>query len=390
MRTPRRMILVFALCLALAGAGCALLERLGLVSSRPVFSHTNHTEEQDLACKDCHPTYATGDAATMPKRRLCILCHEGIDEDKPPGQRIANLFGDPPPWTHVTQLSREVIYSHRVHHDAKVACAECHQDVTKIEDCSKATDQLRVTMRRCMECHARLPLAEEAPPAPPKSAGAAAPADGLAGAAGSAGAAEAAGAPFPYTAKRASRASVVANDCAVCHREIRKDAPPPSHRLGWKRFHGQAARDAGPSMAGRCSLCHTEASCSSCHREEAPASHTQLWKDRGHGVAVGIDRSACATCHASDACDRCHRETAPRSHTGSWGSPRSRHCLYCHQDASRQQQSCSMCHRYVSHKGLRRPSDPQHAGVPESQCRTCHSIVEMQHTDNGDACIGCH
>jgi len=382
MRTPRRLILVFSLFLALAGAGCALLEQLGLASSRPVFSHTNHTEEQDLACKDCHPTYATGDAATLPRRKLCILCHEGIDEQKPPEQRIANLFGDPPPWTHVTQLSKEVIYSHRVHHDAKVACAECHLRVETVTDCSKATDQLRVTMQRCMECHARQPLVEDAP-APPKSAGASPAAAGPAGAAGGAGAA-AAGAPVAYTAKRASRAALVANDCAVCHREIRKDAPPPSHKLGWKRFHGQAARDGGPSMADRCSLCHTEASCSSCHREEAPASHTQLWKDRGHGIAVAIDRSACATCHTSDACDRCHRDTAPRSHVGAWGGTRSNHCYSCHGLA--RGEGCGMCHRGAPSHGAAEPKPSWHsAGM---NCRSCHYPVP--HADNGMDCNACH
>jgi hypothetical protein len=385
MRTPRRLIRIFAVLLALGGAGCALLEHLGLASSRPVFSHTNHTEEQDLSCKDCHPTYAAGDAATMPKRRLCILCHEGIDENKPPEQKIANLFGDPPPWTHVTQLSKEVIYSHRVHYEAKIECAECHHDVTKIEDCSKATDRLKVTMQACTACHARQPLVREPAPAAPAETkpGAAGGAGGAPGAAGTP-AAGGAAAPHPYTPMRASRASLVANDCAVCHREIRKDAPPPNHRLNWKRLHGQASRDDGVSMANRCSLCHTEASCSSCHREEEPASHTHFWKERGHGIAVGIDRGACATCHHADACDRCHRDTAPRSHVGAWGAPRDNHCYSCHGLA--RGQGCGMCHRGAPGHLEAEPKPSWHnAGM---NCRSCHYPVP--HADNGMDCNACH
>jgi len=161
---------VFSLFLALAGAGCVLLEHFGMGGKHPIFSLTNHTEKEDLQCKDCHQTYAKTDLAGMPRRRLCILCHEGIDEEKTPEKKIANMFSDPPPWSKVTALPRETVFSHKVHHDAKVGCAECHGNVEEIASCEKAGDTLRVTMKECVECHARQPLSAEvstaeAPPA---------------------------------------------------------------------------------------------------------------------------------------------------------------------------------------------------------------------------------
>ena len=366
MKRLGRLTALFGMFLLLPGGGCVILEHLGLSRSRITFDHTKHSEKEELECSNCHTTFAKADPAGMPRRKVCILCHEGVDEEKPEDRKIAKLFPDPPLWSNVTAIPKEVVFSHKVHHDAKVACNECHLKIGECTDVSRAADLLRVDMGRCVECHARQPKFREKPADP------------------------AAATPISYTAPRASRTNLVAGTCAICHREIRKDRPPESHRLAWKKVHGQAVRRGGEVAADRCFLCHREDSCSSCHREEEPASHTVFWKDRGHGVTARMDRSTCAVCHQSDACDRCHRETAPRSHVGSWGSPRNRHCYYCHWGAGRQDQSCSMCHRSYAHNAPPRPSDPQHAGVPESQCRSCHSIIDMQHADNGDACVSCH
>lgn len=388
MRHPRRILAVFALFLALAGAGCALLQDLGLVGAGVAFDHVRHAEE-DLACLDCHKKAATEDLASLPKMGQCMKCHEGIDEEKPPERRLAALYGTDPAWSHVTVLPGEVIFSHKVHGDAKVDCAECHRG---IQSSTRVTSDLRVAMADCMACHARQPLKEtvaagdaagpfldRAPVASLPGGGAVfnasaapeKPTDGDAPAA-------------PPAAKRVPRAALVANDCAVCHREIRRDTPPASHETLWRRLHGQAARDAGPSMADRCTLCHTEASCSTCHQQEAPASHTAFWRERGHGIAVGIDRSACFTCHRSDACDRCHHDTAPRSHVGAWGGSRSNHCYSCHDTA--RGEGCGLCHRGAPSHLAAEPKPSWHnAGM---NCRSCHFPVP--HADGGMDCNACH
>jgi hypothetical protein len=346
MTQPRRLLVVFAFLLALAGAGCALLQNLGLYDGEVPFSHARHGADEDLTCLDCHGKAATEDLASMPKMGQCMTCHEGIDEKKPAERRLAALYGPKPQWTKGLAMPADLVFSHKRHvTENKIDCQACHN-----VESENVAERAQVDMVTCMACHAK-----QSPTDAKDEAG-----------------------------KRVTRASLVANDCAVCHREIRKDAPPPSHQLGWKRFLGQAARDAGPSMANRCSLCHTEASCSSCHREEAPASHTRFWKERGHGVVVGIDRSACATCHRSDFCDRCHRETAPRTHVGAWGAPRDSHCYSCHGLA--RGTGCGMCHRGAPSHGAAEPKPSWHnAGM---NCRSCHYPVP--HADNGMDCNACH
>jgi hypothetical protein len=355
MTQPRRLLAVFALLLALAGGGCALLETLGLYEPHPTFSHALHAKE-DLECKDCHSQVDKGDHAGMPKMKQCMLCHEEKDKDLPPERRLATLYGEKPQWTPVPLPPADLIYSHKLHTvDLKLACATCHPDSEDV------TKRIRVSMvDTCMACHARQPLTDVKDEA----------------------------------GKRVPRASLVANECAVCHREIRKDIPPASHEFTtdrpprshqriWREVHGQVSRDSKQSK-DRCSLCHTQETCSECHRREMPSSHTGFWRYRGHGVAVDMNRSSCAVCHRSDFCDRCHRETAPRSHVGGWGAPRDNHCYSCHGLA--RSQGCAMCHRGAPGH-LEAPPKPSWHSIGMN-CRSCH--FPLPHADNGMDCNACH
>ncbi|MBI2933535.1 MAG: cytochrome c3 family protein [Planctomycetes bacterium] len=302
------------------------------------FSHVKHGREQELECTSCHTKAEKGVEAGMPAGlKRCMLCHEGQDEQKPSERRLAAIVGDPPQWTRVTALPDEVRFSHQTHHEAKVACAECHRG---IETCESITGEVRVSKDACMTCHA----------------------------------------------ERGKK-----NECAVCHTEIRRDVAPATHHRNWTRRHGDEAR-AGevPPYENRCALCHTQATCVSCHQDEAPRNHTNFWRVQGHAVAVAVDRSTCATCHRSDFCDRCHRDTAPRTHTAAWGLSQNRHCLGCHAEAG-PNRPCITCHvRAVHETAVSRPADAQHAGATENQCRSCHLIIGLPHLDNGDRCGSCH
>lgn len=178
--------------------------------------------------------------------------------------------------------------------------------------------------------------------------------------------------------------------CALCHKEIRIDAAPQSHRMNWDIVHGQMARKGEDEIAAnKCYVCHRRSSCIQCHQDEKPKSHTNHWRHRGHGIASAIDRSACFTCHNVDYCQRCHQETSPRDHTPSWGSPLSRHCLTCHYPLS--SMGCQICHKAM----------PDHANAPDrpsnvahsagNNCRLCHIPgAGLTHPDNGDNCEICH
>ncbi len=335
MRLLRNRLKPFALFLVLAASGCALL-RFGL--GNPLrFSHKLHLE-QGLECQNCHSKTDKGTEAGMPGLKQCMRCHEGLDEEKAPERKVTTLFEDGKfKGAGVTEVGEDVIFSHRTHTaDEKVACTECH---TGIEESAAITKAVRVTMDDCMACHA----------------------------------------------KRG-----VPNDCATCHQTIRQDVPPASHRQNWKRFHGQKAKDGDMKGVNRCETCHTEDSCNACHQTEAPASHTQFWRERGHGVAVSIDRNACQVCHLADACEHCHQQTSPRSHRGQWGEPVDKHCLSCHFPVANER--CGTCHQdgTPSHATASpMPAVPAHnAGM---NCRQCHGGAQrLPHADNGDSCTLCH
>lgn len=336
MRTLVRSLRPFLAALLLATGACGVLNFLVPQEEpkRP-FSHRQHSKEQELECKACHAQYDKGDDAGMPASlKRCMMCHEGIDEQKPEDRKLAVLVGETPQWTQVTDVPEEVRFSHKTHTGAQVGCAECH---VGIEASESITAEVRVSMDACVKCHAGRGKATE---------------------------------------------------CSVCHTQIDRDTPPATHQRNWKQAHGGVVRwGQAQAYGNRCELCHTEAACVRCHQDEAPANHTSFWRLKGHSVAVSVDRSACATCHRSDFCDRCHRETEPLSHTASWGDPQNRHCLNCHTPLANE--SCALCHKGTPSHALAVPPPAWH--TPGMNCRQCHGLTApLPHVDNGDACNGCH
>jgi hypothetical protein len=334
----RRVTAILALSSGLLLAGCVFLAKLGLYEPPGKFSHRLHGKEQELECQNCHATAEKAAQAGMPRLKQCMLCHEGIDEEKPPERRISTIYGEAYQWSPRPVITGDVVFSHQLHAaEKKIACGDCHQG---IETNTAVSDKVRVFKDDCLECHAR---------------------------------------------------EDKANDCSACHKEIRQDWKPETHSHNWKQFHGQAIQANTGKSENRCSLCHADSSCVSCHQDEPPRDHTNHWRQRGHGIAVSIDRTRCATCHRDDFCDRCHSEVSPRNHVGSWGSPRSRHCLTCHFPLKNE--SCFVCHKSdPSHLGLANPK-PSDFHSPALNCRQCHGIggvAPFPHPDNGDDCNVCH
>ncbi len=324
--------------------GCLMISGFAGPSG-PVFPHSMHGEEAGLECASCHRTAATGEQAGMPTEKQCMLCHEELDQGKPPEKRASAFFVD-----HVLQarhgsdVGDEVIFSHAAHVTGKsMACAACHPGV---EGSDELPDDLALTMVDCMGCHSQAGLR---------------------------------------------------NDCAVCHQEIRAELPPPNHTGAWTREHGPTCRAAGITGSGgsdgdstesTCMYCHGRNECESCHRTEAPANHNNWWRRRGHGFQVAIDRDSCSNCHQADSCDRCHQESAPVSHTAAWGSSRNRHCVGCHLPLG-SDEGCATCHRSTPSHQLAAPLPPDHtAGM---NCRQCHGLsAPLPHPDKGDSCTACH
>jgi hypothetical protein len=310
-------------------------------SERPfAFSHRVHFADEGLDCVDCHSAWEDSDDPGLPLAGQCALCHAELDAASPPERRVATLFeGDRFAARHAGALPDEVSFSHRQHATRGDECLACHAAIAENDGLtSEPAPELLVDMDDCLACHA----ADSGPP-------------------------EA--------------------DCAACHAKIRGDQAPPSHGANWKDFHGTVVRARTDLRADRCSLCHEESSCASCHHSELPVSHNNHWRRRGHGLVASMDRNRCVTCHDSDSCNRCHQETRPLDHVGLWGAPKDLHCLTCHEPL--RSEACSVCHATAASHDLATPLPPDH--LPGMDCRACHGNGQpLPHVDNGQICTSCH
>ena len=272
----------------------------------------------------------------MPSQPQCMLCHAELDEQRPPERQVATLFVDGQYQRDPrAALSDELIFSHASHVAAGASCTTCHG---ALEESDRLGPEVAVSMGECRACH----LEQPAPP----------------------------------------------DQCAVCHTAIGTDWVPPGHELQWRELHGAASRADTGGAHNDCSLCHTESTCSACHREEPPVNHTNHWRRRGHGITASMDRVGCATCHQSDYCNRCHAETEPVSHKGMWGGTKSTHCLSCHFPLSAEE-GCGVCHKSTPSHLLATPQPPDH--VPGMNCLQCHGLsAPLPHVEKGDDCTLCH
>jgi hypothetical protein len=143
-------------------------------------------------------------------------------------------------------------------------------------------------------------------------------------------------------------AGVGEGDCAACHGVDERRVAPDNHGVSWEIRHGREAQWQDSGEHGRaCSLCHSQATCLTCHKSSRPRNHTALWRMRTHGAAAAWDRQSCMTCHETGACVRCHKTTAPMNHRGAWNAVHglsaqvrdNQHCVTCHSKAW-----CAACH----------------------------------------------
>lgn len=327
--------------LAVAGAflvlaGCVLFQENGTTRRSYAFNHRAHAA-QDMACTDCHLGVESSDQPGIPGVGTCRLCHGELDQDKPADKKVEALYeGKDFKRSARGAVGSEVIFPHLKHVAAGLECAACHGEVAQNED---ALLLPTASMDACMSCHA---------------------------------------------------AKNVSNDCATCHREIRADVRPPSHDGHWTKLHGSICRAGTEQSGDRCTTCHQETSCASCHLTTPPANHTLQWRRAGHGVSASLDRTSCQTCHAPSTCATCHEESRPRSHVGQFGSPRNNHCLTCHEPLAGE--GCSTCHASAPSHALATPKPPSH--TPAMNCRQCHlpggTQPPMPHADDGSNCNRCH
>lgn len=164
------------------------------------------------------------------------------------------------------------------------------------------------------------------------------------------------------------------NECSTCHKELDTNVVPLFHGTRriqhdapaiWEKTHGREAL----ADAAYCAICHTDPGyCADCHRVTKPQSHTITFERQTHGMEAMWNRQSCSTCHEEDSCMQCHENTKPRSHVGGFGSPLNTHCTGCH--VPRGDNSCMVCHQSIEHEKAM-PSIHK-LGLYPPNCALCH------------------
>lgn len=338
----RRALAGWAIGASALAAGCGVHTALAPGAApqgppRPAFDHAGHIG-RGLECADCHEGLKD-ERPGMPDVEFCMECHEDIDGEKPPEKRVAAWFdtSGKPVWSSFTKLDPELVFSHKNHVAKGLDCKACHKG---IEEATTVGPELGLDMDACMACH---------------------------------------------TERKAP------NECATCHGSYgTAEWMPDSHDLMWTTLHGQAMRRGGTpkTKADRCELCHSQDTCNSCHRSEAPRDHSNAWRvGGGHGLASALDRNRCSTCHETHDCTTCHENARPRSHRASWGAPRDRHCVHCHDPLRpNNPDGCAVCHKSTPSHDMAPRQPAWHA--PDFECRLCHT--DLRHVDDGRDCNRCH
>jgi hypothetical protein len=120
------------------------------------FPHDIHTSPKvGLECNVCHSGVTRGPIAGIPTVNVCMSCHE--DTGDPNDSRIRSLRdhsmrGEDMAWQRVYGFNPEshVRFNHAPHIRAKVECATCHGDLTKMTIAQRAVDH---SMNFCISCH---------------------------------------------------------------------------------------------------------------------------------------------------------------------------------------------------------------------------------------------
>jgi menaquinone reductase, multiheme cytochrome c subunit len=119
------------------------------------FDHARHAK--DLTCLDCHKAAESTPYASLPKNATCRLCHEEAKGDSAEEKHVREYLekNQEIPWIRVNRLPGHVYFSHAMHVKlGKLDCSECHGNMAQATEPVTASQIDRLTMRRCMECHA--------------------------------------------------------------------------------------------------------------------------------------------------------------------------------------------------------------------------------------------
>lgn len=121
------------------------------------FSHKIHAGQNQIDCQYCHFTADKSMHAGIPPAATCMNCHAQVKSGKKTGtEEIAKIYdainnNKPIEWIKVHNLPDHVYFNHAQHVKVgKVACAECHGQVEKMDEIIQVKD---LSMGWCIDCH---------------------------------------------------------------------------------------------------------------------------------------------------------------------------------------------------------------------------------------------
>ncbi|HET6487454.1 MAG TPA: cytochrome c3 family protein [Spirochaetia bacterium] len=387
------------------------------------FNHKYHTVDVGLSCDACHEQNAANPRlVSFPDHDTCAACHQDEIDANGPKKNCELCHTQRDYKTRVRKnvvLSPLVVFDHPQHQKSGVDCSQCHAAFDK--DVLTA-DEMLPSMDACVSCHTdrKVKGANDCYSCHVKGLEKLTPQTHTASWKLSHGAGltrdliasnctvchtKELGTSCTECHHQPPLSSGKSVSCSVCHGDGFDTTRPADHTPGWVSGHGKGLTQT--RIDQDCSLCHTVANgndCQTCHRREAPPTHTIGWAQSVHGVAARTDRQSCDVCHDQSQCIACHSTNQPFTHTGSWGSPWNRHCLSCHMEgggyvSGSMEGNCGVCHNatdvFARHLSSSFPT-PNPPTVPAHTtglvCTTCHTVQNVQHPmpRNGAACVTCH
>ena len=296
-RKNKRLVTAIFICVMLAAIVFARPD----IAQKPIkFDHGLHVIENEMDCMACHTTINNLKAGerSIPDHDVCMDCHEAESDDD---CAICHLNPDDP--MPMPPYPREYLtFSHELHIQNQLNCAQCHSEVVSVSDSPIIPD-----MNDCMTCHA------------------------------------AGNAPL---------------ECNACH--IGEVPKPEDHRFAtWQQDHGIEA-SAGTAD---CSMCHSGQSqgligCEECHQglNLFGSPHPPTWKFN-HFAETSFG-GECLVCHETrQSCVDCHKASLPIPHGlgPDWANKDTggehmeeaeafmETCVSCH-DVGNDEPTCAKCH----------------------------------------------
>jgi hypothetical protein len=165
-RKPKWVAVVLvATCAGTAAIG-GLLYALGSADvatqdRQPIaFSHERHAGQLQISCLYCHRHAEVSQAAGIPSMQLCMSCHGAMPNNGPESRKLLAYWNEQRPveWVRLQRLPDFVYFTHEMHLDAGLRCADCHGVVDAMAHTPRATTY---EMGWCLTCHQQRAASED-------------------------------------------------------------------------------------------------------------------------------------------------------------------------------------------------------------------------------------